>query len=239
MGDLTVPTSGALTVSSGRGFEGMKVEQSDLIIPRAKLLQALSPEVAEAKFDGAKAGLLINSLTMEVLSPRIIPIFCFKNYFRFNPRDSDSEAFNPDFAPGAMIWRSNDPNDPRVKEETQFGPNGENPLALTCLNFFSLFAGSSMPIILSFSKTSYKTGKQLLSLARFCGGDMWSRAYQLGTTLQKNEKGTYYTLTITSLGASTPQEQAQAEAWWKGFSQVELKVHEEDAGVDAETEVIV
>ena len=235
MNELAVPQGGALAVP-GRGFEGMKLERSDLIIPRAKLLQALSPEVAESQFEGAKAGLIINSLTKETLPSRVIPIFCFKSYFRFNPRNTQDANFNADFDPGAMIWRSTDPDDPRVQEQTQFGPNGENPVAITCLNFFSLFDGQPMPIVASFSKTSYKAGKQLLSLARFCGGDMWSRAYQLGTTLQKNEKGTYYTFTVTTLGDSTAEERAQAEAWWKTFSTkaTELKVHEDEGAVDGE-----
>ena len=225
----TLSTTGPTGIATvGRGFEGMKVEQSDLIIPRAKLLQALSPEVVEAKVDGAKPGLIINSLTLETLSPRLVPIFCFKSYFRFNPRNPQDETFTDEFAPGAMIWRSNDANDPRVQAETQFGPNGEPPLAMTCLNFFSLFAGSSMPVIASFNKTSYKTGKQLLSLARFCGGDMWSRAYQLGTSLQKNDKGTYFVFTVTTLGMASAEEQQQAETWWKMFSRAELKVHEEE-----------
>ena len=229
MNDMTVPQAGSLTVP-GRGFEGMKMDKADLIIPRAKLLQALSPEVAEGTMDGAKPGQIINSLLLAVLPARVVPIFCFKSYFRFNSRDEQSENFNPDYAPGAMIWRSTDPDDPRVIEEAAFGENGEPPRALTCLNFFSLFPGVAMPIICSFSKTSYRPGKQLLSLARFCGGDMWSRAYQLGSALQKNDKGTYYTFTVTTLGESSAEERSQAEAWWGMFSEQAsaLKVHEEE-----------
>ena len=224
--ELTVPTAGGLAIP-GRGFEGMRMERSDLIIPRAKLLQALSPEVAEGDL---KAGMIINSLTLETLPLRFVPIFCFKSYFRFNPRNRTDAAFDSAYEAGALIWRSIDPDDPRVVEETKFGPNGEKPLAMTCLNFFSCFPGVAMPIVASFSKTSYKAGKQLLSLTRFCGGDMWSRAYQLGSTLQNNNQGTYYTFSLTSLGASSAEEQAQAETWWKNFSDkaTELKVHEEE-----------
>ena len=229
MNDMTVPQGGALTVP-GRGFEGMRMDKADLILPRAKLLQALSPEVAEGTMEGAKPGQIINSLLRTILPSRVVPIFCFKSWFRFNPRDPQSEVFNGDFEPGAMIWRSLDPDDPKVIEEAAFGENGEPPLALTCLNFFSLFPSVPMPIVLSFSKTSYKTGKQLLSLARFCGGDMWNRAYQLGSTLQKNDKGTYYIFTVTTLGESSPEERQQAEAWWGHFSEKAsaLKVHEEE-----------
>jgi len=217
-------------VPQGRGFEGMKMERSDLIIPRAKLLQALSPEVVESKFDGAKAGQIINSLTLEALPTRLVPIFTFKSWFRFNPRNRSDEGFDPNYEAGAMIWRSIDPDDPKVQEEAAFGPNGEKPLAMTCLNFFSLFPGVQMPIVVSFSKTSYKAGKQLLSLARFCGGDMWGRAYQLDASMVTNDQGTFYVFGIKALEVSTPEEQKISEAWWKSFSDkaAELKVHEEE-----------
>ena len=236
MNELSVPQGGALVVP-GRGFEGMKIDRSDLIIPRAKLLQPLSPEIVESKVDGAKSGQIRNSLTLDLLPSRFVPIFCFKSWFRFNPRNRSDAGFDPAYEAGAMIWRSTDPDDPKVQEETKFGPNGEKPLALTCLNFFSLFPGVQMPLVVSFAKTSYKAGKQLLSLARFCGGDMWSRAYQLGSALQTNDKGTYHIFTVTTLGHAEASEQAQAEAWWRTFSDKaqELKVHEEGQEEDGET----
>ena len=224
MNDLSVPTGGALAVP-GRGFE-LKIDRSDLIIPRAKLLQALSPEVVL----GAKAGEIINSLLVDALPSRFVPVFCWKSYIRFNPRNRTEAGFDPNFEAGAIIWRSTDPEDARVIEETKFGPNGEKPLAMTSLNFFSFFPGVAMPVVVSFSRTSYKAGKQLLSLARFCGGDMWSRAYQLGAELQTTDKGTYYIFTVTASGESSVEERLQAEAFWTAFSDkaAELKVHEEE-----------
>ena len=232
MSNDLVEKEGLGLVVPGRGFEGLKIDRTDLLVPRAKLMQPLSPEVLE---HGMVVGSIVNSLLVEHLPSRVVPIFCFKSYLRFNARNTSDAGYDAAYEPGALIWRSTDPNDPRVQDETKFGDNGEKPLAMTCLNFFSLFPGVAMPIIVSFSKTSYRTGKQLLSLARFCGGDMWSHAYQLGSTLQKNEQGTYYTLTIASLGASSESERRQAEAWWTMFSQnaSELKVHEEtEPGAD-------
>ena len=236
MNDLTPAAGGALALP-GRGFEGLKADRADLIIPRCKLLQALSPEVVESKFEWAKAGLLINSLTLDVLPSRVVPIFTWKSYCRFNPRNRSEEGFDATYEPGAMIWRSIDPDDVRVIEETKFGPNGEKPLAMTCLNFFSLFPGVPMPNVCSFTKTSYKTGRQLLSLARFCGGDMWSRAYQLTSAVQTRPEGTYYVQQIAALGASFGEEQQIAESWWRQFSDraAELKVHEEEKPEDGET----
>jgi len=217
-----------------RGFEG-GVDQEDLIIPRAKLIQALSPELAEG-VDGIKIGSIINSLTKEVLAQDFIPIFTFKNFIRFNPRSKDDPNFDGDYEPGAVIWKSIDPTDPRVKEQTKFGPNGEKPVATTFINFFSYFPGVSMPIIVSFSKTSYKAGKNLLSLAKFCGGDMFSRKYKLVSQMETNDVATYSVLKVKPVGAVTPEEFQLCERLWNEFSsKVEaIQVHEGDVQEDVE-----
>lgn len=224
--DLTVPTTGALSVP-GRGFE-RGVDRSDLIIPRAKMLQGLSPEIMENRREGLRVGQIINSLTLETLPSRFVPIFYWKEWFRFNPRSRDKAGWTDGIDPGALIWRSKDADDPRVVDEAAWGEDGETPLAMTVLNFFSLFNGVPMPLVISFAKTSYKAGKQLLSLTRFCGGDMFSRAYQLSSTMQKNGDVIYYTAQVTALGESDAAERTQAEAWWSTFAQkADLKVHEE------------
>lgn len=217
-----------------RGFEG-GVDQEDLIIPRAKLIQALSPELAEG-VEGIKIGSIINSLTKEVLAQDFIPIFTFKNFIRFNPRSKDDPNFDSDYEPGAVIWKSVDPMDPRVKEQTKFGPNGEKPVAITFINFFSCFPGMSMPIIISFSKTSYKAGKNLLSLAKFCGGDMFSRKYKLVSQMETNDVATYAVLKVKPVGAVTPDEFQLCERLWNEFSsKVEvIQVHEGDVQEDVE-----
>ena len=217
-----------------RGFEE-GVEQEDLIIPRAKLIQALSPEISE-DLEGIKVGSIINSLTKQVLPEEFIPVFVFKNFIRFNPRSKDDPNFSSNFEPGAVIWKSRDPLDPKVQAETKFGPNGEKPAATTFLNFFSFFEGAPMPIIVSFSKTSYKAGKQLLSLAKFCGGDMFSRRYRLTSQMESNEIATYAILKIAPLGEVAPDKYKFCEKLWKDFSprMKDIQVHEEEKEAEDE-----
>jgi len=225
----TESNSLAKTNQPQRGFEG-GIDQEDLIIPRAKLIQALSPELTEG-LEGVKVGSIVNSLTKEVLPQEFVPVFTFKTFIRFNPRKKDDPHFNASFEPGAVIWKSADPDDPRVIEETKFGPNGEKPPATTFLNFFSYFPGCVMPIIVSFSKTGYKTGKQLLSLAKFCGGDMFSRKYRLTSAMETNDIGTYAVFKITPLGAVMPDEYKISEQLWNDFSAKiqDIRVHDDDA----------
>jgi hypothetical protein len=220
MSEIIKKSESLPVVQAPRGFEG-GVAQEDLVIPRAKLLQALSPEVQE---NGMKQGLIINSLTKEVLPEKFIPIFSYKNYMRFNPRDKKSPNYNQNFEPGDVIWQSTDPEDPKVQAETAWGENGERPLATTFLNFFSYFPGVPMPLIISFKDTSYKAGKQLLSLCKFCGGDMFSREYKLTAKLEANNIAAYYVLSVAPVGPTAKENFTICEKWWSDFSMKRDKI---------------
>lgn len=223
--DMAKKEVSSISVLKNRGFEE-ETQKEDLIIPRAKLLQALSPEVTERPKD-FQPGLIINSLTKTILPSEFVPIFKFTNWIRFNPRNPKDPAYNDQFEPGAIIWRSNDPYDPKVIEESKFGENGERPLANKFLNFFSYFPGVAMPVIVSFTNTSFKTGKQLLSLARFSGGDMFSNRYRLTSKQTKNAMGTFFVLQVEPAGQVEGEEYKKCEALWTEFHQKDIQVHEE------------
>lgn len=210
-----------------RGFEE-GVDKQDIIIPRAKLLQALSPEIVDS-LDGMKAGLIINSITKQQLPAEFVPVFKFTNWVRFNPRDTKAVGYDANYKPGDVIWSSSDPLDKRVVEEGKFGPNGERPLATKFLNFFAHFPDAEMPVIVSFSNTSYKAGKQLLSLCQFTQGDMFSRKYKLGSKHVKSDVGAYYVLTVDPIGKASDDEYKYAEGLWQTFASKarDIEVHGE------------
>jgi hypothetical protein len=225
-----------------RGFEE-GVTKEELIIPRAKLLQALSPEVTDGMKspDGKdlKIGMVVNSLTREILPSEFIPIFKFTNWIRFNPRNDKDPNFDATFEPGAIIWRSNDPSDPKVQSEGAFGPNGEVPIATKFINFFCYFPGVPMPIIVGFSKTSYKAGRQLLSLAKFTPGDMFSRKYAL-TSKQVKSEFTYQVLEVSPAGIPAESDYKFAECLWDEYASKakDIKVHDEEGAGDEESEAV-
>lgn len=226
------PPKGSLAAmqSKGRGFEE-DTQREDLIIPRAKLLQSTSPEI-QTPTEGLKVGMIINSLTKEVLPSVFIPIFKFTNWIRFNPRNSKDRGYDAAFGPGDIIWRSQDPYDKRVIEEGKFSDAGDKPLATKFLNFFAYFPGVAMPVIVSFSNSSYKAGKQLLSLAQFSGGDMFAKQYALTAFQDKNDLGTFYVLKVDSKGSPSADDFKVAEAMWTDFHAKEIKVDE--GGVNEE-----
>lgn len=240
--NLEKKTPGAIVPASKapRGFEE-PTEREDLIIPRAKLLQALSPEVVAREKDPVAgvdllAGMIINSLTKQSLPNEFVPVFKFTNWIRFNPRNSKDANFDPLYGPGDVIWRTKDPLDPRVAEEGKFGPNGEPPLATKFLNFFCYFPGVQMPVILSFSKTSFMAGRRLLSLAQFSGKDMFATKYRVTSKQEVGEAGTYFVLEVAQLGVASEEEYGIGAKLWDTYSDKTIVVHDEtpeDQGAEA------
>lgn len=211
-----------------RGFEDDSMDQDDLIIPRAKLLQALSPEIQD-NVEGCRQGMIINSLTQHELPEIFIPIFVFKNYIRFNPRKKEDANFDPEFEPGAIIWKSNDHKEERIQLETKFGANGEKPLATVFMNFLAKFDGVDMPIIISFSKTSYKAGKNLYSLAKLSGGDMFGKQYKLTSKKETNEISSFFILKTSAFGLVDKDVKQLCLTWWNDYGpkMKEIIVHDE------------
>ena len=222
--ETTVPAPN----TKAKGFEE-GYDNKDLIIPRVKLLQAQSPEVT-AEDSTLKAGQIINSLTKEVLPNLFVPIFFGTNWIKFNPRDVKDPTFNVAYEPGATIHRTKDPNDPIVIAEGEFGANGEKPTITKFLNFFCYFPGVKFPLIMSFSKTSYKTGKELLSLARFFGDDMFNHQYKVvAKRVEDNaHNSVYYVYKVEQAGAADEVSRKVGDAWHTQFRQATYKVHDEE-----------
>jgi hypothetical protein len=216
------------STANRRGFE-TQAQQEDLIIPRAKLFQGLPKEYEE--YPDAKPGQLINNITKEILPATFVPILRASEWIRFNARKNTDPGFDPSIDPGAVIWRSSDPEDPRVIAEGKFGPNGEVPLATKFLSFLSYFPGVNMPVIVSFSKTSFKAGRQLNSLLSFAVGDMWSSKFALGSKLISTPEYSYYVLTVNLAGKPTDEEMAICEALYGQFRHRKIEAETEPPAV--------
>lgn len=206
-----------LTTAPGSPLRGFEHEEdsNDIIMPRVFLLQAGSPLVKEGDF---VAGEIVNSMNQERLGDTFVPIFYWKEFAKFNPKDRDKRNFDPAFEPGEIIWRTRDHNDPRVLSECSFGPNSEKPTAVTFFNFLCLFEGTDYPLVLSFSKTSYGAGKKLFSLAKFANEDMFNRKYEIGTKLKTNEHGSFFVLDVTPAGSSSNDMRTKAEGLWESLA---------------------
>lgn len=229
--DLVVKKGTAVATQgqAPRGIEDWHDPKEDLIMPRAKLLQSNSPEIVDG-VKGLKNGMIINSLTKEELPEIFIPIFMFNNWIRFNPRDKKDENYCPDFAPGAVIWKSNDPFDAKVEKESKFGPNGEKPVATRFMNFLSFFPSHDMPVVISFCNTSFKAGKKLLTLIKFSRQDAFAKMYRLKSLPKENDLGKFNILDVEIAGDALDTDYKVAEAWYNSFKprQKDIDIHDQD-----------
>lgn len=210
----------------GRGFEE-PTDREDLLIPRASLLQALSPQVVDG-VEGCKPGVVVNSISNTIIPERFIPIFKYTEYIKFNPRNNKDEQYDPAYEPGQMIWKITDKTDPRVAE-TKFAEDGSKPTAQKVMNFLCYFPDDPMPIVLGFSKTSYKAGKKLISLAQLCrrpGEDIFSKAYSLRVKPAESNGFKYFVLDVVTAGKASKEEFSFAEGLYNRFRDKALQVHE-------------
>ncbi len=199
------------------GFEDE--EAGDMIIPRVKIVQSLSPERKEKV---AEEGDIINSLTKEKLNGKVfIPVFKFNNNIDWRERADG----------GGMLCIA---RDGKVGEAS----DGTHLLCVTCkrcdfdntkqgkdalpkctkyINFFGFLAGERMPIILSFAKTNYNEGKKLYSLAKVTMQNMWNYGYALNEKTMAKNGNEWFIINTTPVGATSDDDKEFALGLYKSF----------------------
>jgi len=216
----------------GRGFEKVNLEK--VIMPRVKLMQALSPELQDEDYD-FKAGDFIHGLLMEKLPSKFIPISAWDAQTLFKPREEG----------GGILCRSLDGNigiDAITGESKPCNScpmaqwHGETPPQCTqSINVLALFEGYDLPVVITFANTSYKYGRRFRDMALFSGGDIFSRKYKLVSKQERNPKGVFYTMRVKPAGKPTEEELALAEKLYNRFAKVTIEVEQEPDDVE-ETE---
>ena len=214
----------AVAVPSAPQYDG-NIGNEDLILPRVELLQALSPTVVSGQ---ASAGEIVNNITKEVIGPEVIlvPVYLTKNWIRWRKREEG----------GGMVWRSNDPTDERVIEESKWGADGSKPLATAYLNFLCFVEGGDMPIIVSFANTNYKTGRKWLTLTKMSMGQIYDSQYKLTAHSQTNNKGTFYIFDVTRVGPATSEQKEKAASLGAMFAGKDLNFESESESAKPTTE---
>lgn len=199
-----------LAVQNGTpmGFEDE--EAGDVIIPRVKVVQTLSPE---RKDKIANEGDIINSLTKERLNGKtFIPVFKFNNnvWWKDRAEGGGIRCMARDGRVGAMSDGSTKMCAQCRRCEFDNTKQGKEamPTCTKYINFFGFFAGERMPIILSFSKTCYNEGKKLYSLAKVTMQNMWNFGYRLDEKLMAKGGNEWYVPVMTAAG---PTDEADRE----------------------------
>lgn len=217
------------------GFEDE--DSGDIIIPRVKVVQTLSPERKEGT---ASEGDIINSLTKDKCNgKKFIPVFKFNNNVEWKDRSDGGgikciardgkvgEASDGTTLLCASCKRCEFDNTKQGKEAI--------PKCTKYINFFGFFEGERMPIILSFGKTNFNEGKKLYSLAKVTMQNMWNYGYTLNEKLQAKGGNEWYIIVPVAAGATNEDDRAFALEMYKSFRNFMQMVNYdmEDAGSNA------
>jgi hypothetical protein len=224
--------------AQGRGREN--VDQADLVLPRIKLLQPLSPEVQEEDSQ-IEAGHLYNTLTQNDYGDSLIfiPVMHFKSRIYWRKRDDDSPdrmlCSSPNgLNPNSEAFGKTCPECPMQRWNNQAEKAEDKaPKCTSYYNFAILVEGETSPIALSFERTKVKIAKKLLSLISIGNLDMFAKKYKIGVTKEKNKKGTWFNYDITPVGFVTADEFKIAEVAYNSLKGLALSV-EQDTPAEAE-----
>jgi len=205
------------------------VDSTDRVIPRIKLMQAISPELVD--FPDAKAGQFWHTIAQQNLGPKIraIPIIIRKSFVLWAPRNdergilaramdgihwdpADAEfSVKPKGSPNNVTYRTKK----TVAESglDQFGtsiPGDSNSPPAASLTYNMMwhlldFPELSPSIIIN-TRSSVKPMQQLLSridskpVAHYC------QIYEIASVQQKGAEGPYYNFTYTGMGFASEME---------------------------------
>ena len=207
----------SMNTEAPMGFEDE--EADDLIIPRVKVIQTLSPE---ARDRSANEGDIINSLTKEKLNgKKFIPVFKFNNNVWWKPRSEGGGI--QCVARDGKIGKTSDDKTLMCQQcrRCEFDNTKQGKEALpTCtkyINFFGFFEGERAPIILSFSKTCYNEGKKLYSLAKVTMQNMWNYGYTLSEKKMAKGGNEWFVPVMAAAGATSDEDREFALALYKMY----------------------
>lgn len=212
------------------GFEDTKA--SDILIPRIKVVQALSPERIDKE---AEEGEIINSLTKErVAGKRFIIVKQYYSNICWNPdRGDDVRMFcrSLDGRIGQADSGSLSCADCKKNmfDNTKQGKEAQ-PACTSYLNFLGFFSDDCMPVVLSFARTNYNEGKKLLSIARSMRCSIWNYAYAIDSKQLEKNRNKWFTIVPRMIGPATPEEQAVAFEIYKQYEKSIVNAEYEDAG---------
>jgi hypothetical protein len=192
-----VATPNAYGEDAGLGFEGTTAK--DLAIPFLGILQTNSPQVegGDKPVEGAKPGMIINTVTGELHDGSkgvpFIPVHYDRAFVEWKPRDA-----------GGGFVASHDPDSELVKAEVAKQPRGKiilankNELIETeyCYGLvldadFETVLGFAVQSITSTKLTPWRKFKSALYMLKGRPPLLANRAV-LMTEKQKNEKGTFF-----------------------------------------------
>jgi hypothetical protein len=190
-----------MMADAGMGLEG--ADKDSFAIPFLTMLQGLSPQVEEV--DGAKPGLMINTITNELFKEcYVVPCAYQRRFLRWAPREAGG-GFKGDYSP--IEVETGKLQGLQKTDDGQLLIEGDQ-LKDTRNHFVLVYAanGSWQPALLSLSSTQIKKSKRWMSLIQ--GVEMrtpegktftppsFSHIYKLTGVKEENSKGSWWGINI-------------------------------------------
>jgi len=152
------------------GMEGLTHEH--IKFPFVALMQAISKSVKDGSF---KDGDIVDSLKKTVIEQpfSVVPVIWWDEYRLLKPEGNK------------MVWESTvtDPNDLRLQGRIRFAQKDKTGAIVRKADVEYVLAFvvlvDNVPMRISFSKTSYGAGQDILTSAKNSGGNLFSHYYEI------------------------------------------------------------
>jgi hypothetical protein len=217
------------------------VDSSDRIIPRIKLIQAISPELQD--FPEAKAGQFWHTIAQENIGPTIkaIPVIIRKSYVLWAPRNDDRGilaramdgvhwepadaefSVKPKGASQMITYRT--AKTVAESKLDQFGssipgdPNSPPAASLTYQMMWMLIGRPELsPSVIINTRSSIKPMQALLSRIDSKPVPHFCQVYDIGTVQQKGAEGPYFNFTYTGAGFADEHHAKLCNELYESFS---------------------
>lgn len=202
-----VATTGTTAVATfdygndaGAGFEGVK--QTDLSIPFLQVLQSNSPQVENNDPEGARAGMLYNTVTRELIqgSVNFLPVYKQDAYVEWVPRNKGggfvaAHAEDSPVVKAALNARGDN------KFEKLVLDNGNELIETHYMYGLLLDETGASPLgfcVIGFTSTKIKPYRDFLTSMYMVKGKppMFAFRAKIGSVKQQNEKGSFFNFKI-------------------------------------------
>jgi len=210
-GEIKAKTNGSVTLFGNdlsKGFENMT--QDDLALPFVRILGQLSPQVTQgdAKYiEDAKPGMIYNTVTNDLFDGKkgikVIPCYYKKDYPEWNDRGEGPGAPAAVHLPQSPVIATGKREGSKIRL-----PNG-NYLEETA-SYYVLVetkTGAYTPALITMKSTQLNVSKKWNSMMKtiqipdgkggFAIPPMHGVVYNLTSTLQKNDKGSWFGWVVT------------------------------------------
>lgn len=220
-------------IGNSQGLED--VEQSDILIPRLGLCQALSPQRKKSNplyIPDLEEGQLFNTVTQQIYGSEleVVLLFFFKNRIKYFPIDSGGgiDCISPNGIDQGRI----SPDGCSVCRYSQFG-NGEDvvdgekqgpPECTLYHNLMAFIPVDISPIAISFKSTGLKVTKQLLAQIRMSRLPMYAKRYKIGVSEAKAGQNEWFEKKLTPLGFVDSKVYAEMESNFESLKHANIKV---------------